>query len=202
MNAIVQGGYNPVQMGAPSGAACPQGSIPTGVCTGNNIPQVKYLSGEIPVTNPANPGNLQQTPLSDIITQAFKDTQAQTAVTAFDVQCCPNPAPCQEQVYWRAQFKGCPYTYADDPALLCEVNPVGDRYMVADLEPLLFERRLMQQAEPNPYDFMNARQLWMQFLMKDWVQTRGDPYTRQIPNLDQSFCMQQNTKGPPQFTNM
>jgi hypothetical protein len=82
------------------------------------------------------------------------------------------------------------------------VAPLGDRYWVADLDPLKFERSLMQAAEPNPYDFMNARQMWMQFLNKDLVE-RGDPYTRPLPsnNLSASYCMRQNTQGPPAYTN-
>jgi hypothetical protein len=80
------------------------------------------------------------------------------------------------------------------------VAPLGDRYWVADTNPLLFERSIMQQAEQNPYDYMQARQMWMQFLMKDIVPVK-DPYTREISNLDQSYCAKLATQGPPRYTN-
>lgn len=204
MNAIVQQSYDASTgyMGGPSAGACPQGSINSGCCESISKPVQQYVSGEIPLNNPMASGAKTNPPydnLSKVITQAFLDTQKQTPVTAFDMQCCPNPAPCQEEVAWRARFKGCAPSYADDPALRCEVNYVGDRFMVADLNPLLYERGLMLAAEPDPYAFQNARQMFMQFILKDWTQTK-DPYMKMLPNLDQSFCLSQNTQGPPKYT--
>jgi hypothetical protein len=203
MNSVVNSSYNPVQTGSASASVCPQGGIQSGLCQANDIPRETYVSGEIPLTNVHEIGNKTNAPyqnLSTVVKDAYKDTMAQSRVSGFDLQCCPNnPSNCQEQVYWRASFKGCPTTYADDPSMRCEINPVGDRISVADLDPLKFERSIAQEAQWNPYRFMNGRQLWMQFLMHDMTNT-SDPYTRPIPNLDQSYCMQQNLKGPPAFT--
>ena len=154
----------------------------------------------IPTVHSLNPKGLNGPQLAAVATQAYKDTKAQTPITAFDIQCCPNPPPCQEEIAWRAAWKGCPYTYfGDEASQRCEVAPLGDRYWVADINPLLYERSLMMAAEQNPYNFMQARQLWMQFIMKDFVPV-SDPYTRPIQNLDQSYCAQLATQGPPRYT--
>ncbi len=190
VNAVKQQSYDAGRMGkAPYAADCPTGSMPPdGVLTRAPVQHATT----IPVV-----GSLG---LAQAGTQAYQDTTAQTPVTAFDIQCCPNPPPCQEEIAWRARFKGCPPTYfADQPQLQCEVTPLGDRYWVADINPLLYERSIAQQAEPNPYSHMQARQLWMQFLMHDLVQVR-DPYTRPISGLDQAYCSQLKTQGPPRFT--
>lgn len=113
--------------------------------------------------------------------------------------CCPNPTACQETAWWQAAFKGCPYSYADNSNIRCEVAPLGDRYWVTDLNPLWYERNIMHQAEQNWYDYMNARQMLQQFLMVD-VRPRHDPYCKELQSIDQSFCIQQRANGPPQYT--
>jgi len=171
-NAVMNHSFNPQNMGSAWEAPCP---------TGSNF-------------------TTAGTDLQKIGNRAYYDTQKQTPVTALDLKCCPNPPMCKEEVAWRAAYKGCPYTYVrDQPTAQCEVAPLGDRYWVGDLNPLLYERRIMQAADQNPYNFMQARQMLTQFLMKDVVEVK-DRYTRQISDLDKSYCMQLNTQGPPTYT--
>lgn len=190
INEVLKQAYDGSVMGQPYAADCPVGGI-----VGHPQQQQQQRADVIPVTTPPNGAGLAQ-----IATQAYSDTVSSIPVTAFQQQCCNTPPPCDNQVAWQAKFKGCPVTYfADDATQQCEVAPLGDRYWVADINPLLCERQMMQQAEPNPYDFMNARQMWMQFLMKDNISTK-DPYTRRVSDLGQTYCAQLKTQGPPQYT--
>jgi len=140
--------------------------------------------------------------LKDVMNSAYANSVSQTPVTGFDLQCCANnPAPCAEEVAWRARFKGCPTTYSDGSIQKCEVAELGPRYWLGDLNPLLYERSLMQEAEPNPYQFMQGRQLWMQFLMSDLVGNNiKDPYTRRISDFSQGYCAKLQTQGQPAYT--
>lgn len=179
---------SPSSVGSIVSGQCPTGLSP---CKADYVPLQRGEGLSPPVGSEG---------LKRIGNQAYFDTQAQIPVTALDLQCCPNPAPCQEQISWRNTWKGCPYTYfADRPAQQCEVNPYGDRYWVADLDPVKYEMSIAMAAEQNPYNFLNARQALMQFLMKDVVQQK-DPYTRPIADLDNSYCMKLKTQGPPRYT--
>ncbi len=132
---------------------------------------------------------------------AYDDTLQSTPVTAFDTPCCPNPPPCNEEVLWRAQFKGCPPSYIDNPKAVCEVNPYGDRYWVTDLNPLILERSIISGAKWNPYQHMNARQMFAQFLWADMKKIgSNDSYTKPIGNLNDSYCIRQATSGSPKYT--
>jgi len=117
---------------------------------------------------------------------------------ALEPPCCPNPPNCSERVGWQARFKGCQTTF-DDRGTTCEVAPRGARYWVADLDPLIMERSRIAGAQWNPYEHMRARQMWVQFAMAD-KRKDTDPYTKLVPNLDQTFCQQQAQNGPPRYT--
>lgn len=124
---------------------------------------------------------------------------ASTNIGAFKKPCCDYQQPCTEQVAWQFTYPGCPYKYYDaNPPI--EIAPIGDRYRIADLNPLLYERRMMDGAEPDPYQYMNAYQGLVQFLNKDVVD-RKDPYTRPITSFEESFIHKFKRDGPPQFTN-
>jgi len=191
MNAIVQNSYTGNQIGSPPYAGnCPSGSSTS-------------FQGSIPAQHTAEQpqrGDIIPT-LADLGNKVYHDTIANTPVTAFDLQCCPDPGACQDQVAWRAAYKGCSPTYfADAPSDSVEVAPLGDRYWVADLSALLYERSIAQQAEPDPYSFMNARQMWMQFAWTDMVESK-DRFTRPLSSLDQSYAVRFKTQGAPRFTN-
>lgn len=177
----------------------------------NASPPVRFLqtSRTLPdqSTTALHPLNTTESPCFPIpnperVTEnAYNDTLQETPVTAFETPCCPDPPPCPEQVFWSAKFKGCPVQYIDPPQATCEVNPYGNRYWVTDLNPLLYERGLISGAKWNPYQHMNARQMLAQFLWQDMKKIgANDPYTKPISNLNESFCINQATNGPPQYT--
>jgi len=200
MNAAVQQAYYPAVMGSASGGDCPQGSLNQKWQQGaGNLPGGVCRSPEIPIgnTKASNPTNPPFPTLADVGGQALADTVAQTQVTGFDLECCPSPGLCQEEVFFRSAFKGCPYTYFEGPNV--EINPNGDRYNIADLNPLLFERALLTAAEQNPYNYMSGRQILLQFLSKDLVNV-SDRYCRPITSVDRSYVAQHASHGNPAFT--
>jgi len=150
-------------------------------------------------------GNYQVRPtppcqqLSSVIEQAYQTTMNNMPFTALDQPCCPTPSNCAEDVQWKAQFKHCPTTSVNTPAMTCAVAPKGDRYFVADLNPLLFERSLMDGAMWNPYKHFDNRQMLAQFLWSDIRPSGKDPYSKRISNLDDNFCIKQAKQGPPQY---
>lgn len=137
--------------------------------------------------------------LQDATVQAYNDILKQTPITAFDPKCCPNPPLCGENVLWKGTFKGCPTTFATDPSMSVEVAPLGDRYWVADLNPLMYERSIIMGAEWDPYQHMRARQGWAQFLSAD-LRRNTDKYTQPLNNIDDTFAAKFKTQGPPAFT--
>lgn len=137
--------------------------------------------------------------MANTMAQASAEIADEIPFTALDTPCCPNPPTCPEREEWRFKFKGCPPTFATQPSMQCEVAPLGDRYWVADLNPLLYERGLVSGAMWNPYQHMQARQGFIQFLTADMKKTT-DPYSRPIKSLGDSFCVQQQRRGPPPYT--
>lgn len=115
--------------------------------------------------------------------------------------CCPIPPPCEEKLGWRARYKGCETTFAtDNPNNQCKVNPKGERYFVADLNPLIYERGLISGAKWNPYEHFNARQMFTQFISTE-IRKDSDPYAKPIEDLNQTFCAQKARLGrPPEYT--
>src|SRR5579872_6548811 len=87
LNSIAQSGYSDFssnfQNGKPFAAGCPQGTI------SDYLNQIPLSSSSTPVT-----GN----DLSNVMKKAYFDTQQQNPVGAFNLQCAPNPVPCEEVI--------------------------------------------------------------------------------------------------------
>lgn len=199
-----QQAYYPAVMGSASGGDCPQGSLNNKWQQGaGNIPNGVCRSPEIPVVNnrASNPTNPPFPDLANVGGQAFSDMVSENKVVGFELECCPHPGHCENEIFWRASYKGCPTTYIDETVgyKQVEVAPLGDRYWLGDLDSLKYERSIMNAAEPNPYQYMNSRQMLMQFLMKD-LTNLTDPQTRPIVSLDDSFSAKFLSGGPPKFT--
>jgi hypothetical protein len=139
--------------------------------------------------------------LAQAETQAYADTmnEMQKNTNAVKTPCCPVPPPCEEKVVWQARFKGCGPSWSTSKGVSCQVAPLGDRYWVADLNPLMYQRGILTGEIWNPYQHFNARQMHTQFLTTDFPKNR-DPYTRPIQNLDQTYCAQMAKNGPPEYT--
>lgn len=139
--------------------------------------------------------------LTDLMANVTEEYADEIPFTAMETPCCPNPPTCPERLWWQAQFKGCQtsYTDSDNPEIRCEVAPIPDRYKVADLNELLFERSIATAAEWNPYEHMNARQLFIQFINAD-MGRGGDPYSRPVKKMGESYCALQSRRGPPPYT--
>jgi len=194
--------FDPQSIGSLFGSPCP---------TGYEMPVKQSMVPKVVPVEMANWGSDSESVVYAPVGSAglkavgeavLAETIAKTPVTMFDVPCCESPGPCQEEITWRAQWKGAPTTYfGDAKADQVEVAPLGNRYWIADLNPLKYERSIMLQAEPDPYRNMNGRQLLMQFLTKDWQSAKvKDPYTRQIADLPESYRVQFLTQGPPKYT--
>lgn len=170
-------------------------------------PQSKYTTEQLQQMAQVSPPFVSRTAtqktcgqnLDEIAVKASNESLLHTPITAYEPSCCPNSSSCPTDVQWQARFKGCSPVFANGPAMSCEVAPLGDRYWVADMNPLLYERQLISGAEWNPYQHFNARQMFTQFLTKD-IRKTTDPYTRPIRSLDETYCQQLQTRGPPRFT--
>lgn len=136
--------------------------------------------------------------LGRLTAAAFNSTTGEMVKDAFETPCCPNPPPCQERVAWQAKFKRCPTTFVNVPQMQVPVNEYGDRYSVADLNPLLLERSRISGAKWNPYEHMNARQMFAQFISKD-IRKDGDQYSKPVKNLDDTYAAKFIAHGPPKY---
>ena len=168
-------------------------------------PDSVYAPRIVPGDGPVSPLPLN---LAQIGAAAYHDALAQTPVTAFQAPCCPNPPACGQSILWRAQFKNCPTCWigqaggqAAEGGMQTEVAPLGDRYWVADLNPLIQARGVMNGALWNPYRHWNNLPLLSQFLWADnGFRATRDPNTQPVARLEDSFSFKQATQGPPLYT--
>lgn len=129
--------------------------------------------------------------------------------------------PCPVDVAWEGQFANCPPTFIPRVGG-CEIAPRNNQIWVADLNPLIAERAVIQGQEWDFYKHFGARDKFIQFISKDmfagsgtampstgfdfWPLRSGktsDPYTRPIPggDLDATYCSQMKiTNQQPKYT--
>lgn len=84
----------------------------------------------------------------------------------------------------------------------CEVAPNTDsRLWTADPNAELYERRLIQSAEDNPYSNHYRRQGLMSMVAL-YMKPNNDPYSKKIDAPDDTFCnqLQRNGGVPPATT--
>lgn len=196
----------------------PKPQTPSDICydpdiPGNQVdPQPQYLPDTYynpshpahhPIQSPATVVPCQRCPNANgtLLDKAVEDTlkrkQLMYNTTVQAQRCDVNPKPCNNKIEWQGKFKGCGATYTTDR---CMIAPKGDRYYIADLRPLIAARAMEDGRKWNPYKYFHGRQMLSQFLWKN-VRDPSDPYTKRLDNLDESFCLQQKVRGPPQYTN-
>lgn len=142
-------------------------------------------------------------PHSSCLTESMATTFQQTVNQAPKIpgSYAPNaglPFPCPEQIGWQPKFLGCPTQFVSEPSMKVELNPLGPRYGATDLNEYFYQRQLMLNPLPNPYQYMHSRQALVQFLAKDLPQNK-DPQTRRIQTFQDSAAFQMQTRGPPAF---
>ena len=94
----------------------------------------------------------------------------------------------EEKVDWNAQFIGCP---SSSVRRVCKSYPHDNRLWQADLNSLMQERSMMINREWNPYEHMQSRQKYMQFLSSN-LQSRSDQYMKPIHSLSDIKCTPRN----------
>lgn len=111
---------------------------------------------------------------------AYAGIDSQRSRPPIEAVCAETP-PCAPQVEWRNIYPGCGSFHIP---LTGKVAPKDNRIWQGDLNPLIQERMALLNKDPNPYEFMNARQAWIQFISTNW-DGRKDPYTRAVSSLDE-----------------
>jgi len=96
-----------------------------------------------------------------------------------DLECPDEGVPCPQEVVWRNTFPGCGSFHI----------PVegkdyfrDDRLWQGDLNPKIQARYALMGKQWDPYEYMDARQAWLQFIATN-NSTQSDKYMRAIDDL-------------------
>jgi len=105
---------------------------------------------------------------------------------------------CPQGVSWEASFPGCQTTYWPNKEEV-RVAPRQNRVYVADLNPLIYQRSVVNGQIWNPYEHMQARQKFIQFICTD-PNKRTDPYTQPIQQPSDTYTARVKDVGYPEYT--
>jgi hypothetical protein len=96
-----------------------------------------------------------------------------------DLECPDEGVPCPQDVVWRNTFPGCGSFHI----------PVegkdyfrDDRLWQGDLNPKIQARYALMGKQWDPYEYMDARQAWLQFIATN-NSTQSDKYMRAVDDL-------------------
>lgn len=96
-----------------------------------------------------------------------------------DLECPDEGVPCPQEVVWRNTFPGCGSFHI----------PVegkdyfrDDRLWQGDLNPKIQARYALMGKQWDPYEYMDARQAWLQFIATN-NSTQSDKYMRAVDDL-------------------
>lgn len=104
---------------------------------------------------------------------------AETQADPIELECPDGPPPCPEEVVWRNTFPGCGSFHIPIEGK----NYFRDeRLWQGDLNPKIQERFALIGKGWDPYEYMNARQAWMQFIATN-NSTQSDKYMKPIDDL-------------------
>lgn len=104
---------------------------------------------------------------------------AESQADPIELECPDGPPPCPEEVVWRNTFPGCGSFHIPIEGK----NYFRDeRLWQADLNPKIQERYALIGKGWDPYEYMNSRQAWMQFIATN-NSTQTDKYMKPIDDL-------------------
>lgn len=115
-----------------------------------------------------------------LATVAMAQVQAQRAREPIDFECSPEAVPCPDTVVWQNTFPGCGSFHIP---LEGKDYAKDNRIWQADLNPLIQERAALMAKEWNPYEHMQARQAYMQFIATNFS-SKSDKYMKPISDLE------------------
>lgn len=104
---------------------------------------------------------------------------AQRQEDPIELQCTEEEVPCPQEVVWRNSFPGCGSFHIPIEG---KSYFKDDRLWQGDLNPKIQERYAVMGKEWDPYQYMNARQAWMQFIATN-NSSQSDKYMHAIDDL-------------------
>ena len=104
---------------------------------------------------------------------------AQSQNDPIELECPQMDVPCPQEVVWRNTFPGCGSFF-----IPIEGKDYfrDDRLWQGDLNPKIQERYAVMEKQWDPYQYMNSRQAWTQFIATN-NSAQSDKYMRAIDDL-------------------
>lgn len=96
-----------------------------------------------------------------------------------DLECPDEGVPCPQDVVWRNTFPGCGSFHIP---LEGKDYFRDDRLWQGDLNPKIQARYALMGKQWDPYEYMNSRQAWLQFIATN-NSTQSDKYMRAVDDL-------------------
>jgi len=112
-------------------------------------------------------------------TAVLANYMAQAQSDPIELECPETEVPCPQEVVWRNSFPGCGSFFVPIEG---KDYFKDDRLWQGDLNPKIQERYAVMAKEWDPYQYMNSRQAWMQFIATN-NSTQSDKYMRAIDDI-------------------
>jgi len=157
-----------------------------------------YQTGAYPRTEQTfQPLHSKETALTKLANDAYRAAAMNVGPAMIDDDCCDTSLPFPVEDQFNQQFKDCPSVWINKTVKMYKKDP---RVWQADLNESLYERRIVTDAEWDPYKHFHARQHWLQFATTD-MQSRRDQYMRPIHKMEDSYAIQAERRFPTRNDN-